>query len=478
MREKEGLCKHFQDKVEEKFLHKLQINKSDFLYPEVGAITQKLTDLGLIATVILGLATGTAFAFAIGTYGIGSLAPAVIAAVTFTVTKVDKGMQQSTKDNLDDKVKYLHSRIRCIIMDVARELSRMFEYQVVELKDETEIGKLAECAVNLMLQLREGEEFDRNTLLKKVLQHGKMKKTKLLTKRNDKWFDLDVFRKPGLQKVVFENNAAELKHYVIPTENKNVACDAVKYGYRGQFLELKSDTPEGKDEQVSEKKNRKKSLFCCSSKANDETPMGKDASDCKVPCTENHENCTIDHLHFCESDIDSPYTELQKPNCIYFPMHILIQSPNILDSFNQMRKGKKPSLAKFLIEMLRPPGNHQARPIYRPDSTRKIPDLKDADLSGSDFSHCDFTKSVLEECNFTDVVMLFADLSDARMSHSTLCSTFISHCKLVRTIAQNCKLVDTSLHFSRVEGAHLDTKKTSIAGNSYIGSNMPEVYSI
>ena len=476
MREKER-CEYFQEQVETKFIQKLQNNKNDIKNPSIGPIAEKLNDAGMVMSIVLGAATGTTIALSIGSLGIFSVAGAAIGLVTFTVMKHNKSKKRSSARELNSKEKiYLHSTLKCIIMDVARELSRIFEFQVVELKDDTQIDTLADCAVDLMLDLNEGDKFNRNTLLKKVLQDGKIKKRKLLTKTKDKWSAPDVFRKPGLIKFFLEKNGARFKYFDRSTGDSNTA----KYGYRGQFLEMKCDEQE--EEKVSEKWHRKLSnFFVCKPKTETYT-HDDDSCDCKESCEESsnhgHENCTISHRYFRESDIDSQYKESQHSRRIYYPMHILIQCPNVLDSFIQFQE-EKPSLANFLMKRLGlNPDNHYVLPVYRPHSPRKVLNLGNSDLTGSDFSHSDFTNSVLEHCTFTKVVMLFAELTGAKMSSSKFCGTLISHSKLIGTIARDCTWTKTSLLYSHVEGAQLDTVKTSIGGNSLVGTNIDETCTV
>mgnify|MGYP002804019876 FL=1 len=473
MRTKENLCRVFENQIEKRFLEKLQINRDQLVNPGTGRIPSRLGDAGAVTSIILGAATGTTIVLGVGSFGIGSFVGAAMLGVTFSVTKVDKRIKKSKAKELNSKVQVcLHSRLRCIIMDVARELSRMFEYHVVELGSEPQIGALAECAVNLMLQLKNNDKFDRNTLLKKVLQDAKVDKTQLLTQNGDKWFDMDVFRKPGLRKVILENGSAGFEYYVKSTEgSKKDACDTEKYGYRGQFLEMKYDL-EDEEKEVSKKKNRIKCVFSFLSKAKDEADNCEDACDCKVSCTESHENCTIGHQYFCESEIDSRYKKPQKPIRVYNPIHILVQCPKILVDFNLLRN-RKPSLAGFLRKILHLPDDHLVLPVYRAHSARKILDLRNSDLTGSDLTHSDFTESVLEGCNFTNVVMLFAELARARMSHSTFCKTLISHSILTKTIAENCQWVATDLYYSRVEGAKLRQRLTEF-GCTLVETNIDE----
>ena len=471
MRKREKCCKDFEEKIVDEFLDQLDINKGKVTDPEIGPIPKNLNDAGTVTSIVLGVGSVTTLGLSIGTFGIGSLVGAAVAGIAFTVTKLDKRKKKANAKTLDEKMEiYVHSELKCIIRDVARELSRMFEYQVVELKDGTQINLLAKCAVYLMLsKWKENENLGRNTLIKKVLQDGKLKKTELLTREGDKWFAPDVFRKPGLRKMIFGKDGAKFEYFVKKANKKaKHDCDTNMYGYRGQFLELKNDeTKKVKNEEDD--------------KGQDETHEVKDCLYCNESFIESshnensqHENCTIYHQYFCESVIDSQYREPRDPpNRTYNPIHILIRCPKILESFHQLQE-ENPSLANFLKKKLVLPEHHLVLPIYRPHLPKKITNLEKSDLTGSDFSHSDFTNSSLEECTFTKVVMLFAELAGTRMSNSTFNDTLISHSNLVGVKARRCKWANTSLLYSRVEGAYLDDVKASISGNTLIGTNTGE----
>ena len=121
--------------------------------------------------------------------------------------------------------------------DVAKELSRIFESQLFELQSDHEVEFLAECVVDLMLDLKNPDTFDRDTLLRKVLKDGNMKKKVLLRRNKDvTWSAPNVFRKPGLRRMIFGKNGAEFEYFVKP-EQKD--CKPSKYSYRGQFLQKK-----------------------------------------------------------------------------------------------------------------------------------------------------------------------------------------------------------------------------------------------
>ena len=452
-------CEYFENQIEDKCLEKLGINKNEIQNPNNGVTANILNDAGAVTSIMLGLGVGVTLALSIGSFGIGSIVGATVAGVTFTVTKIDKKMKKSTAEKLDKKVQiYFHSHLRCIIMDTAKELSRMFEYQVLTLKDGSQIDVLAECAVDLMLNLKRNDKFDRNTLLKKVLQDGKIGKKELLTTNDDKWFAPDVFRKPGLQRTAVETHRAVFTYQVKPDHS----CDPINYGYRGQFLEMR--------EYGSQKKGNIKVRRYRKAPATNKTVTCEDP--CKELCEEcssNFESCPSGE-YFVESDIDLKYTKPQKVLLKYHPIHILVQCPKILQSFKQTQENK-PSFAEFLKKKFMLPEDHLVHPVYRQHSPGNVPDLTNSDLSGSDFSHSNFTNSCLENCDFTKCVMLLAQLPGAKISSSKFCETLISHSNLAAVQADKCIWTKTSLLSSRVDGAHLDD---SIGGNCLYETNMSD----
>ncbi len=463
MREYKRLCKLFEDAIKDRFLNKLGINKDDVKNPDMGAMAKAVNDAGTVTSIILGLGVGATIALSIGSFGVGSIVGAAVGATIFTVSKVDKKMKKSKARELDKQMKiYYHSHVKCIIMDVAKELSRMFEYQVLELKDGAEIDTLAECAVDLMLDLKEHDTFDRNTLIKKILQDGKMKKKALLTRNSDdEWSAPDVFRKPGLQRTILGTVRAEFIYQVKP----NGACDTRKYGYRGQFLELKNyGRKNEEDEKIPEMRYRK-------NPATDETSTREDP--CEKLCNEcsfNYENCTSGK-YFSESDIDAQYKKTREERFTYHPIHILVQCSKVLRTFigNPLEE-EKPSLANFLKKKLSLPENHLVHPVYRQHSPGKVPDLENSDLTGSDFSHSDFTNSSLKECNFSKCVMLFLDLKGANISGSKFCDTFISHSDLQNVEGGHCEWTKMALLCSNTVGAHLP----GMGGNCLDGTNIAD----
>ena len=465
MKKRLSCCKYFEREIENKCLEKLEINKNEIENPNIGATAKVLNDAGAVTSIMLGLGVGATIALSIGSFGIGGIVGATIAGVTFTVTKIDKKMKKSTAKKLDKRVKvYFYSYLKCIIMDTAKELSRMFEYQILKLKDGSQVDILAECAVDLMLDLKKDDKFDRNTLLKKVLQDGQVKKKsrEVLTKNGDKWSAPKVFRKPGLQRTVVETHPARFTYYV----KQDGSCKPTKYGYRGQFLETRKYGSQNKENmRVKVTKLREKA-------ATNEVHSCKES--CKELCKEcssNYKNYTSGE-YFVESDIDLLYTEPQDELLTYLPIHILVQCPKILDSFISLQyQGKILSFADFLKSKFSFPDDHLVQPVYRQHSPGKVPNLQKSNLTGSDFSHADFTNSCLENCNFTNCVMLFVELRGAKMSGSKFVRTLISHSNLEAAQADDCIWIGTSLLFSRVDGASMDA---DIGGNCFHETNMSD----
>ena len=449
-------CQLFQKKI--KTEAKKRFGIKDF----GGGKISKYIDRGASGTTVLfSLACGITVAMGFVTFGAASFAGACVAGVTL----VAKVAVEEIKKNKIEKVltaaeeAKVSSCLNFIMKDVAKELSRIFESQLYELGN-GEIEILAKCAVDLMLDLNKNDKtFDRNTLIRKVLQDGKISEKKFRTRKGKKWSAPNVFRKPGLRRVIWEEDVAKIKYFIKSSEDsksKKDACDTSTYGYRGQFLEMKK-YPNQQEEDVNIKEE-----------ADKRDDLREDF--CKE-CFSNDENCTS-RRYFVESDIDSKYIEPQDEPYRYNAMHILIQCPQILVSFSQLNTSVKSSLANFLKKKLGLPENLLVHPVYRPHSPAKVPNLKNSDLTGSDFSYSDFRDSCLEKCNFTKCVMLFVELDRANMSGSKFCETFMGHSRLRGVKAIHCEWTDMRLLYSRVEGARLDSAVSSVAGNKFKGTNM------
>ena len=450
-------CKLFETTVESLAGEKLEINEGSKAAKFVGVA-------GSAATIICSLAGGITIAMSVATFGGTSLAAALVTGSVLAVTIVDKHViQAKTKvvqdvvndqwDNEAIETSNVSSYLNCVVKDVAKELSRMFEYQLLHLENDKQIKILAECAVDLMLDLKKDDTFDRNTLLKKVLQDGHINKRKLGTKMKDiKWSAPNVFREPGLRRIIFGKDIAKFKYFVKPDDT----CKPWKYGFRGQFLELtkfdgQNDTGETSSNDETHNEGPNCDAFC-------------------EKCFSNYERYPSDH-YFSESEIDAQYTDDPQETLTYHPSHILIQCPNVLDCFQQFQ-GEKLPLACFLKRKLGLPEDHTVHPVYRPHSPGKVTDLQNSDFTGSDFSHCDFTNSCLENCVFDECVMLFAKLKGAKFSGSKFRDTFISHSNLENVVADHCEWTKTSLLYSRVNKARLESVEPSIGGNCLDGTNI------
>ncbi len=466
-------CKLFEETVETEAQRKLEINRALVKDPKGAKATNIVDVAGPTATFMCCLAGGITIAIDFATFGSLSFTAAFVAGATLLVKSVDKHLKQAKAKVIENVVAtanektYVSSYMNCIVKEVAKELSRIFEYQLFQLKNDEQVEILAECAVELMLDLKKGDSFDRNTLLKKVLQDGNIKKKKILTRMQGmEWSAPNVFRKPDLRRIIFGKDGGKFMYFVKPN-----ACKTSKYGYRGEFLEMKKWVSQNYEDDTT---------------AMDETPPMDGTSfvdethnedPCEVFCKEcsKYEICPSAQ-YFGGSDIDSQYTQdLSQDEILNYypmhPMHVLIQCPKVLHSFNQLQE-KKPSLASFLKSELGLPEHHLVRPVYRSHSPAKVPDLQKSDLTGSDFSHSNFTDSCLKKCDFTGCIMLFTKLARAMLCGSRFCDTLISHSNLEKVQADDCEWTKTSLLHSLVDGARLEPVIPTIGGNSLDGTNI------
>ena len=456
-------CKLFEEKFETAVRDKLKIKEAFTENPGGGKASKVMDVAGPTATIIISLVGGITLALGAVTFGAASLAGACAVGATLGVKIIDKKIQQNkAKESLTATQEENVSRfLNCIVKDVAKELSRIFESQLFQVENDEQVKILAGCAADLMLDLNNNDTFDRNTLIRKVLQDGKIeskwykKNKKVLRRNNTEWSPPDVFRKPGLRKVILEKDVAEIKFFIKPLNDKD-ACDTDTYGYRGQFLEMKEYVDHQKEDENDGEEARERDDLC--------------KKFCNK-CFRNDENCTSSR-YFAESDIDSKYTVNKLEPYRFDVLHILIQCPEILDSFSQ--QSAKPSLASFLKTKFGLRGNLQIHPVYRPHSPAKVSNLENSDLTGSDFSYSDFSYSdfsdaFLERCNFTKCVMLFAELPRAQMSDSIFCETLISHSNLKGADIHTCTAMSLSLISCSVDGTRLDR---NIGGNSVHGTNV------
>ena len=439
-------CKLFEEKIVTVARAKMEIKDIG------GGKASKYIDRGGAATTfVCGLAGGIAIALSFGTFGAASFAGACVAVASVVAKEVVERWKQEKVESVLTKAESadVSSYLNLIILDVAKELSRIFEFHLFELRDDKEIEVLAKCAVKLMLDLKEKDTFDRNTLIRKVLQDGKIKNKKIHTRKGIEWSAPDVFRKPGLRKETWGKNGAQFKYFVKESKNKKDACDTNTYDYRGQFLEKKKYGDQHEEVENVGEEARERNDFC------------KECNFCNC-----NETCTSPAF-FVESNIDSEYTVTQDEAYRYDALHILIQCPEILVSFSQ--QSAKVSLASFLKTKFGLRENLQIHPVYRPHSPAKVSNLENSDLTGSDFSHSDFSDACLACCTFTKCVMLFAELPRAKMSGSIFCDTLISHSNLKGANIHPCTPVRLSLISCSVDGARLDP---NIGGNSLHGTNV------
>ncbi|XP_028409879.1 uncharacterized protein LOC114532546 isoform X2 [Dendronephthya gigantea] len=449
-------CELFQRSVEIRAQKELEI-ATVTKDPKAGKMTKVVDVAGPAATVLFSLACGITVATGFATFGIASFCGAVVAGGTLIVKSVDKHKKQANVkrfvQTLDEAAKreraHVSSYLNCLVKDIAKELCRIFEYQLFHLKSEKEVTILAESAVDLMLNLKKNDVFDRNTLLKNVLLNGEAKKRELLTYNDEKWFAPDVFRKPGLRRVIIGTNSTECVYKV----KLDGTCDTKKYGYRGQFLEIMEYGGEN-EEATSD-------------------AMTVDDENSKFKLCEKCQDCCSSGKYFLESEIDREYTKPCQEALIYRPLHLLVQCPEVIYSFSDTLQENR-SFADFLKTKIGIQDNEMLLPVYRqhvPGTVLNL-SLNKANLTGSDFSYSNFGDSFLLGCDFTKCVMLFATLFGAKMSRSTFLDTFISHSDLREVKADGCSWTKTSVLHSRVDNADLSHAVPTVGDNHWDGTNL------
>ena len=426
--------------IDEQFMEKLERTENKANSSIYGNFVTRIDDAGTISVVLLGIVVGViALASSAVFSGASSLVGAAVIFAPFIVKKVIQKRQENHAKNVN---RVLHSKflsnLRAVVRDAANELSRIFEYQLNALKDESQVKILAKCAVKLMLDLNGDEtNFGRDTLLRKVLQDGKLNENEKLKTKDDKtWSALGLFRKPGLRL----GNPGEFQFKV------KDGCRAKKYGYRGQFLEMKNYTDEHGNDQARELEEL---------------------------CNECSDEECIKGEYFVKSSIDKKYQT--KSSCsvhsTYLPVHILVRCPKVLDSFTGNLNAER-SLSNFLKNKFNFPKDHTLLPVYRQHSPRRVPNLSGVDLSGTDLSHAILRNSSLQQCTFTNCRMLFADLSGAKMSGSTFTSTLIVHSYLMEAGVACCEWKRTHVLYSRVDGADLSRARSSVDAYCFEGTNV------
>lgn len=432
--------------------------------PEGGKLTEVVDVAGPAVTVLLNLTCGVTIALGVGTLGIPSFCAAVVTGGTLAAKVYDKRRKQAGAKKCMQKLneaeeKNVSSYLNCLVKDVAKELSRIFEYQLYHLMNEEKVKILAECAVDLLFDLKKDDTFDRNTLLRKVLIDGEAKKRKLLTFNDEKWSAPNVFRKPGLRQITRNNTKGTYIAYCVKHDG---SCDVNKYGCRGQFLEMKEydvEKEEATSERAGEFDEREKFEGFC----------------------EKCLDCSSSGTYFAESDIDGNYLKECRHACTYRPLYLLVQCPKVLHSYID-NIHKNTSFADFLKAKFGFQDNEILLSVYRQhvpgnvvldcSQASEVLELTGANFTGSDFSYSDFANSSFLRCDFTNCVMIFAKLTEARMSGSKFLDTVISHSDLREVKADGCSWTKMSVLHSRVDKANLGRVIPTVAGNDWDGTNL------
>lgn len=139
--------------------------------------------------------------------------------------------------------------VTCLAVEVADELSRIFEYQIVLLGDGLPIDLLARHAVECAMDfLKSGNRFlDRNTLITGVLsggtRHQDPNASKIMSivigEKELKWNLSHIFRGCGLRKemLLFYPKPQDSSRYCPWMFFTSPECNPQLYGYRGLVLE-------------------------------------------------------------------------------------------------------------------------------------------------------------------------------------------------------------------------------------------------
>ena len=450
-------CEMFEKKVEVEAKGKLKITGDLIEQPESGKAAEIVGVAGPVITVLACLGCGIAVAMGLPTLGVGSFVGAAVTATVLAVTKVDKHRKKTKAKVVQEISKDVVSSVmKCIIKEVSKELSRIFEYQLFRLKDERQVKVVARYAVNLMFDLKEGDKFDRNTLLRKVLA-GKKGNTKKLVTRDGKknWRVQDVFRKPGLRKTITApENSKRIKFEYL--KKPDDTCDVEVYGYRGEVLEMKSTKSDGNcSETVENSEGCTKSNGHCNTRAH-----------CSCESTDN---TGIDGTYFVASDIDQDFTATCLEPSNYQPFHCLVQCPNVLEHFAS-NLDKERTLTNYVCRLYTRQVNQTIKPVYRPHSPRKVPVLSNADLRACDLSHADFSNSHLEKCDLSECTVLFGEFEGATLSNSKFIETYFSHCNLKCVKAQHCEFTKVKVLYSCLDGGDFRDGVNTVGGNDWNGT--------
>jgi hypothetical protein len=449
-------CEFFQKEMERFYKKTLKFDKKESKASKVVSV------VGPMTSVLIGIAGGLVIIMSIPTLGIvTAFTGAAVAAVTLTVKIKDYHRNTKTVSNVKELCKVdPFSVILTILKEVGIELSRIFEEQLFKLQDDKDVTKMASCAVNLMFKFKDGEKFDRNTLLKNVLR-GEATNQKLKTKRNNKkWHARDVFQNPGPRKQVPKSVSSSSFVEFEYLSKANDTCDPQTYGYRGEILEMICKTTNNESEA--------RNIGCTEP---DVSAYDTTSSCCPVDTNEARGEVT----YFVECDIDKEYTETCAETNYYQPFHCLVRCPSILESFaSEEGNLSRPSLRNVVSKMYHP-RVRPVRTVYRPHSPRILRSLSNTDLSGSDFSRVNFSSSSLENCDLTGCTVLFGELKGASLCRSQFKETYLSHCNLTGVNAQRCIWTTTKVLHSCADDADLRGGDNIVGGNSWEGTSLENV---
>ena len=433
---------------------RLEFDKKESKASKVLGVVSPMT------SVLIGIGGTLAIVMSVPTLGIATaFTGAAVAAITLTVKLKDHYSNMKTDSNAKELSKLDPvSVILTILKEVGIELSRIFEDQLVKLQNNTDVTKMASCAVELMFKFTDGDNFDRNTLLRKVLC-GKAKNNPKVKMWNNKSLRAqDLFKKTGLRKEKVPTSVSLSSFVQFEYLSKlNGTCDPQSYGYRGEVLKMICKATNNKSEA--------RNIGC--------TEPGGGAYDTTSSCCPvDTDGTRKDVPYFVECDIDKEYTETCEGANYYEPFHCLIRCPRILERFASEGGNPSRSSLRNVVSKMYHPEVRPVRPVYRPHSPRILHFLSNTDLTGSDFSRVNFSSSSLENCILTGCTILFGELKGASLRGSEFKETYLSHCNLTGVNAQSCTWTTTKVLHSCADDADLRGGDNGVGGNSWEGTSL------
>lgn len=397
-------------------------------FAKIEDLPRRSEDIHTKRAIIALTVTGSVIALVGGILAIPSLGsslivtiPGVVAAGAAAAALIPQGIAASRKreikrdaeqvqHEMDENIAKNSTYISFVIRETARQIARIYEYQINQLSPVEEIRKMARHAVaRIIYSLHEqGETIqvtDEMTLIAALMQ-GKSKAEPLAT-NNGEWNTSDVFTAPGIR-----TQQLNLKHGNAVTFTieyfSNEKTNAEKYGYRNSLrtftldhdlLQLESDYHIAETVPSDRVKEHYIATYVNVSKE----IVKAYASERRIALSEKHYRTRTPKLS------PTPGTK----------------SLNEYVSFLCSQDGLK---ALFI-------GNFAGAQT----------DLCYADFTDADFSRSDLSRAKLRHTNFTNTYLVRVNLSETGLHYTIFNYAFL----------QIAKLCEATLKFTNFAGANL-----------------------